>query len=62
MPRFATDAELAVAALVAAELARHLGSPTTRARLRAAQPDVDPGVIGAVIDRYIAILNRKLTP
>lgn len=59
MPRFATDAELVVAALVAAELARHLRSPITRARLRAERQDIGPDVINAVVDRYIAILDRK---
>jgi len=55
----ASDDELAVAALVAVELARHLRSPSTRARLRAELTDVAADVIDEVIDRYIAILDRR---
>jgi len=57
--KLASDAERAVAALVAAELARHLRLPVTRARLRTECPDIEPAVINTVIDRYIAILARK---
>ncbi len=59
MGRSATDDERAVAAIVAAELARHLMSPVTRARIRTANPSIDPDVIVTVIDRYVSLLERR---
>jgi len=59
VPGAATEAELSVAALVAVELARHLRSPSTRARLRAERPDLAADVIDEVIARYVAMLDRR---
>jgi len=59
VPGAASDVELAVAALVAVELSRHLRSPSTRARLRAERPDIVPDVIDEVIERYIEMLDRR---